>query len=208
MIRLDPCFGDTSCQCLVDGKPAPEATASAYADLLSYARSPECAVDEPWPPNYCCGFHGCQFAPTFVDVYYWPAEGANTSCLSIVGDSVNPWEHEATITTTTEYGDWYGRPLNWNRVGTYWGCEISSQVFTTAVMTSINGFTFKSSMYNPWGQDNPCVLTSSTIEAPASNSRVLSALNMRPRSLIQSVKSVGNTVSPHLAKVTLDGYTL
>lgn len=207
MIRLDPCFGDTSCQCLVDGKPAPEATASAYADLLSYVRSPKCVLDT-YTPSYCCGLHECHFQPTFVEVFYWPTEGADTSCLNIIGDSVNPWDYGATITTTTERGDWHGRPINWNRVGTYWGCEISSSVVTTAGMTSNNGLTFKSAMYNPWGQNNPCVQTSSTVEAPASNSGILSAYNMRPRSLAQPVNSIGNATITPLTQVTLDGHTL
>ena len=218
MIRLDVCFGDTSCKCVVNGKAIPEASELAYASLLSYARSPECsqaghnATGEEWH-GYCCGISNyCSFKPTFVDIYYWPSVDANTSCLSIIGDSVNPWDYGATTTTTTEYGDWHGRPDNWDRIGTYWGCESDSHVITTAVMTSVNGFTFKSSMYNPWGTDNPCLALSSVVETPVSNASdgipPLSTPAMRPRSLVNPLNSAGGTTNPPVVKVTLDGFTL
>ena len=206
-MRLDVCFGDTSCQCLINGKPAPEASASAYADMLSYARSPACAAAFGNSSGSCCGHFGCQFDPTVVEIYYWPAEDADTSCLSIIGDSVHPWDYGATLTTTTEPGDWHGRPRNWNPVGTYWGCEVDGQIVTTAVMTSVNGFTFKSSNYNPWGGDNPCVTTSFTTGTLALNSSVVPGYEMRARSLVKSAESARNVTVP-LTEVTLDGYTL
>ena len=208
MIRLDACFGDTSCQCLVDGEPIPEASASAYASLLSYVRSPGCGNGNRNNAPHCCGFRECFFHPTFVEIYYWPEEDADTSCLDIIGESVNPWDFGATLTTTTEYGPWHGRPPNWNRIGTYWGCKSNSWIITTAVMTSIHGFTFKSSMYNPWDRNNPCVATSATVEAHNSDISALTALKMRPRSLAQPMNLAANTTSSPLPKVTLDGYTL
>ncbi|KAG7009612.1 hypothetical protein G7Y79_00002g007270 [Physcia stellaris] len=166
---------------MLNGKTIPEASASAYADMLSYARSPACAAAFGNYSGSCCGLQECFFDPTYVEVYYWPAEDADTSCLSVIGDSVKPWDYGATLTTTTE-------------------------VITTAVMTSVNGFTFKSSVYNPWGQDNPCVTTSSTSETPVFNSSGVSEYKMRARSLVKPVDPAGNITVP-VNKVTLDGYT-
>lgn len=207
-MRLDVCFGDPSCQCLINGKAAPAASASSYAEMLSYARSPACAAAFGNSSGSCCGHFGCQFDPTFVEVYYWPVEDADTSCLSIIGDSVKPWDFGATFTTTTEAGDWHGRPRNWNPVGTYWGCVSDLQTITTAMMTSVNGFTFKASMYNPWGTDNPCVTTSSVAGSPVLNSSVAPAFKMRARSLVKSADPGSNITVPAVTEVTLDGYTL
>ena len=204
---MDVCFGDTSCQCVVDGKPAPAAIASSYASLLSYARSPKCTSGYDYVPGACCGHYDCQFQPTYVEIYYWPSEDADTSCLSIVGESIKPWEYGATLTTTTDRCDWHGCPPNFNRIGTYWGCEISSSIHKTATMTSINGFTFKSLMDDPWATDNPCVTISSTIGAPVFNSTA-PELKVRPRALAKSVDSIRNITNPAVATVTLDGFTL
>ena len=192
---------------MLNGKAIPEASASGYANMLSYARSPACAAAFGNYSGSCCGLQECFFDPTYVEVYYWPVEDADTSCLSVIGDSVKPWDYGATLTTTTEAGDWHGRPGNWNPVGTYWGCTSGLQVITTAVMTSVNGFTFKSSRYNPWGQDNPCVATSSTSEIPVLNNTVVSEYKMRARSLLRSADPGGNITVP-VTEVTLDGYTL
>lgn len=205
---IDVCLGDTSCQCIVDGKPAPEATAASYASLMSYLRSPKCTSGYDYPPSICCGQNACYFQPSYVEVYYWPVEDANTSCLSIVGDSVNPWDYGATLTTNTGRCYWRGCAANMHQVQTYWGCKISSIVYTTATMTSINGFTFKSSIFNPWDTDNPCLATSSTIGAYTSNSSSLPELEVRPRALVKRPDSIGNITSPTVATVTLDGFTL
>lgn len=42
----------------------------------------------------CCGT--CNIEAGNVDVYYWPAPNANQSCLSIIGDKVNPPDYGAT----------------------------------------------------------------------------------------------------------------
>ena len=42
----------------------------------------------------CCGT--CNIEAGNVDVYYWPAPNANKSCLSIIGNSVNPPDFGAT----------------------------------------------------------------------------------------------------------------
>ena len=42
----------------------------------------------------CCGI--CNIEAGNVDVYYWPGSNANESCLSIIGNSVNPPDYGAT----------------------------------------------------------------------------------------------------------------
>ena len=42
----------------------------------------------------CCGT--CNIEAGNVDVYYWPESNANESCLSIIGNSVNPPDYGAT----------------------------------------------------------------------------------------------------------------
>lgn len=53
----------------------------------------------------CCGCGGIY--ANNVDVYYWPEPDANTSCLSIVGNSAFPLTQGATS----------------NAAGMYWGCS-------------------------------------------------------------------------------------
>ena len=43
----------------------------------------------------CCGT--CDIEAGNVDVYYWPISHANTSCLGIIGNSVNAPDYGATI---------------------------------------------------------------------------------------------------------------
>ena len=83
-----------------------------------------------------------------VDVYYWPQPGADTSCLSIVGDAtMPPLQNATTITSLSGTG--------WTTV-TYWGCTPlpGADYLTTAQMATVDGSSFKSYRVNPWSQ--PC----------------------------------------------------
>lgn len=94
----------------------------------------------------CCG--GCEIDATTVDLYYWPELDANLSCLSIVGESVRPLDYGATTSIIPErYSD---------VTITYWGCESTSTVYTTAEITTIGSLTVKMSLMSPWSS-SPCV---------------------------------------------------
>ncbi len=91
----------------------------------------------------------CMVIVGTVDVYYWPEPGADTSCLSIIGNATMPLLQNATTTTTSlSYTGW--------TTVTYWGCipEPGASYLTTAQMTTVDGLPFKSYMVNPWSA--PC----------------------------------------------------
>jgi len=96
--------------------------------------------------GYCqCGIRGsCVIGGGNVDVYYWPSPHANTSCLSVVGNSV---EHDILAGATVHtYGS-----ASTDSV-TYWGYTTPGYdgVITTSVYTKINGVPFKYPNMNPW----------------------------------------------------------
>lgn len=108
----------------------------------------------------CCG--ACEFYAENVDVYYWPEPDANTSCLSIIGESVRPLTYGAT--TTTFIVD----PTS-SETTTYWGCEPTSTFYnpmvrenvtytpevTTAEITTIGSLVVKVPLIDPWSS-SPC----------------------------------------------------
>lgn len=63
-------------------------------------------------PGSCCG--KVRLEVRNVDIFYWPEAEANTSCLSIVGDAVNP----LALGATSKGG------------ATYWGCTAPSGPLT------------------------------------------------------------------------------
>ena len=119
----------------------------------------------------CCGV--CYIGAKNVDVYYWPEPGADKSCLSIIGDEVNP----VTDDTTTESGltywgctakdpttsvlapDWLGSTYIWTSSMTV------QSVITIAQMTNIGPITFKLSLHNPWSPP-VCLSTASSPQKP------------------------------------------
>ena len=127
----------------------PPDTSSLWSTLKSWMREPACkssfleyssAVHQPPAQDIvsdCCG--SCAIGGPNVDVYYWPSPGANTSCLNIIGTSVNPPTEGAT--TRGGYTYWGYTPIDAN---------IFTPVVTTMVYTSINGIYFKMPMSNPW----------------------------------------------------------
>ena len=80
----------------------------------------------------CCG--SCLIFAANVDLFYWPEPDPDTSCLSIIGDTVRPIDYGAT----TEVGT------------TYWGCTVSTRTTTTAHITTIGSLAVKVSDFSPW----------------------------------------------------------
>jgi hypothetical protein len=108
--------------------------------IKSWMRSPQCSsvadeYDEPVDvvdlDNPCddCAIGGIQHACCSnsilgignVDVYYWPEVGADTACLSIIGNVAFPIDHGAT--TESDINGW--------PISTYWGC-------TTQISTGLS----------------------------------------------------------------------
>lgn len=115
--------GSVESNCTQQNTPA---RYSEFARIKNWMRSPQCIASQsvyqkahPTPdtqgmqgekrayekrdnstqgPKYgggtCCGV--CNIEAGNVDVYYWPVPNANTSCLSIIGNSVNPPDFGAT----------------------------------------------------------------------------------------------------------------
>lgn len=63
----------------------------------------------------CCGNTIIE-APN-VDIYYWPKPGARISCLSVVGQSVNPLYYHATTGSGPAY----------------WGCTAKDPITSTLI---------------------------------------------------------------------------
>lgn len=199
-IAGNECFTNLTC----DYHPA--GRAEVYDQIKEWMHSPQCvssgiefgkmnSVTPPWEittssglPGSCCG--SCELGIGNVDVYYWPEPNADTSCLSIIGDSINPVDFGATTVTK-------GGP-------TYWGCTAKTpittvepemaegmdfpggdvfvqSIVTTAVIISHDGMNFKQSLFNPWSpQAHPlCIETSLT----SNYSGVSAASHTMPRSI-------------------------
>ena len=156
---------------------------SEWQDIKSWMRSSGCvSAQNEWTKEggqgdynissevtpSCCGL--CNVGAENVDLYYWPEPGVNTSCLSIVGASVNPIAYGAT---TGAVGD--------SEAGTYWACsakipatstytyagtnsadaETITSVYptiTTAAITTIGSLAVKVPLINPWAS-SPCIET-------------------------------------------------
>lgn len=80
----------------------------------------------------CCG--SCGIYPASVDLFYWPEPDSDTSCLSIIGDTVRPIDYGAT----TKGGM------------TYWGCTVSTRFLRTAHITRVGSLAVKVSDFSPW----------------------------------------------------------
>ncbi len=85
----------------------------------------------------------CELNGGIVDIYYWPEPGANTACLSIVGNN-----------TISPFPD---------ATEGYWGCTAASgsSLITTAMEIVTSTFTLKEPLVNPWSPQ-PCIKTLNT----------------------------------------------
>ena len=164
---------------MVNGTPAPAASTSSLASLVEFLRSPQClAVFND--TFFCCGQGSCSFGLIAVDVYYWPAANANTSCLSVVGTDKLPLDEGATTGEVTYNVD----------PNIYWAstevCRIdeapwtTTTAFTNAYLESFGGLTFKLHLTNPWDRNEKCTpLTSTGLGANAlTTNRTLMQISM------------------------------
>ena len=116
--------------CTLGDSDVPEVSRSAAAEMLSFGHSPNCRslwLDIGLGQEPCCG--ECAFEPTVVDLYYWPEQDVDDSCLSLVGNTVYPVDFRTSTTTASAAG-----------VVTYWGCinPLDKRFTTTAILTSIS----------------------------------------------------------------------
>ena len=158
-------------------------TLSEFSRIKDWMRTPQCRsagdkFGQGWESidlmETCCG--DPFISAENVDVYYWPEPGADTSCLSIIGDNVNPLTQGATTDST----------------GTYWACTAQNpttdileasyvgstyiwisamtvrSIITTAQMASVGPITFKQSLYNPWSPP-ACLSMASSSPKPAAS---------------------------------------
>ncbi len=119
----------------------------------------------------CCGV--CETNVDNVDIYYWPEPDVNTSCLSIIGDSVRPVTFGATKTvwsagtiTSTDFF-WSCTP----KPTTYYDTGLSRSVtdtdpINTAMIRTIGSLSVKVYLSDPWSP-SPC--TQSDVMSQGSN---------------------------------------
>ena len=180
----------------------PSERISEWQDIKSWMRSPSCvSAQKEWmetggKPDYinttgvqesCC--EGCVVGAQNVDIYYWPEPDVDTSCLSIVGSSVNPLTYGATTSGSS----------------TYWACSAKApatsvlpedpyydassgsstsvySMITTAQITTIASLTVKVPLLNPWSS-SPCIENESTPQGSNSSN---SSIDFRVRHAIQA----------------------
>ena len=151
---LSKFFGNTGVglshdACFHDSSNCSAAIQRVYGQVKEWMKSPQCGSSQnEWekgvrdPIDHCC--LKCDLEVGKVDIYYWPDPVADTSCLSVVGNSVNPVEYGATTV-----------PVSGGASLTVWVCTTKIQdsvmsTITTAMLTSQLGLTFKQQSYNPW----------------------------------------------------------
>ena len=132
---------------------------SQFQQIRDWMRSPQCwlsfqeydenhgqVLENSTGRHFCC--ETCRLSAEDVEIFYWPEENADTSCLSVVGDSLHPVDYGGTA-------DQYGH--------LYWGCTISDPIsgvatVTTANITTLGYLSIKQTVVNPWGPQ-PCPST-------------------------------------------------
>ena len=165
---------------------------SEWQKVKNWMRSPDCVSaqnerkkiggkvvsDIPAPlipsevgvPPSCCGV--CEVGAANVDLYYWPEPDVDTSCLDIIGTTVNPVGYGATTTARFD-GDTSSPNL------TFWACPAENpitlyalgtsdvhSIVTTASLSLIGSLEVKVPCFNPWAS-SPCIKTDTT--PPSSN---------------------------------------
>ena len=208
----------------IDGQPGwstepdcstllPPESSSMGSSMLRWMRDPEClsnydaykSLHTPnfpphtrnntsWGDEICCG--PCELKGLNVDIYYWPVPGVDTSCQSIIGTGLEPLHDGATTDTQ----------------GTvYWGYPLSStnsdgqSVIYTAMISTMNGITFKVPLVNPWTQSG-----SVTFPLPPITSRPdpTSQRALRPRAHSLVIAQNGSNISTPITTMVSDGFTL
>lgn len=137
----------------------------------------------------CCG--SCVTYAANVDLFYWPEPDSNTSCLSIIGDSVRPVDYGATI----------------EGAATYWGCTVSTITLTTAQITTIGSLTVKVSSFSPWSS-SPCDEDGAGSQSPNESSpSTYASVHRRAHSLIVPTPTTKVDGLP-ISTVVSGGFTL
>ena len=205
LLKRKKCFVNQTADC--DEWVAPEIL-NQFADLKDWMRTPECDKDNDdfnhggWP---CC--EHCQLRVENVDIFYWPEPDADTSCLSIVEDK-RPLDH--------------GMTANDGYPGGYWGCTLDPpsmsyftqtkpphetygstliSTLTTARMYTLNGITFKQSLFNPW--ESPHCPTQSW-EAPPQSAKYSSRPSLTP---FRIPHNITRSAGPVPSTLVSDGFT-
>lgn len=234
--------------CSISEERAPQSSKIAFEEMRAYARSPQCKSmyqRERCPPlsdsgtlnstcvenipnsGPCCG--DCVIQPAVVDVFYWPVEGADESCLSIVDDISSNRNLEASSytksvllklstehicgTSTTvvpyEYSNHYTR--------TYWGCTTSSTAMdgsikygylTTAVREDLGNVSYKHHIYDPWETTAPCINTSVNSITLGPQTASATVLQGRDLSNLNFISSAINESHPSNKVVVSNNFTL
>ena len=220
-------FYDCGQDALINAGALPEKSRSLVTQLLTYAQSPQCTsryrdIHCPqfsvssqsqcrasvFPASPCCG--ACWFEGTVVDLLYWPSEDSDTSCLSVIGNTVHPIDQEA-ITST------YLDPAN-NKVTSVvvYGCttmsrapngSISYEFENTASQLTIGTFRFKVDYWNPWKSHVSCVQSTGATAGSHYSHISAAPIRIRAHSLV-NVTRASNKVVEALSRVAVsDGYT-
>lgn len=196
---------------------APQASKSAVRQLMEFARSPKCTsmlsekdctgklqTDTDWctrreAESVCAG--SCAFRQAIVELLYWPLEGSDTSCLSIVGDN---YERDSNATV---YPDGY--------VG--WGCstlstaqngQINSGYLMTATQTYNGRFTYKQELLNPWNTTIPCVSSFSRSPETQTLPTDAPALKVRAHAIVNTTQLSMKQNNTSLRVAVSNGFTL
>jgi len=142
----------------------------------------------------CCG--NAIIEAQNVDIYYWPEPGANTSCLSVVGHSVNPLYYGATTDSGLAYWGCTARAPTTSMMISVLGSPGTEQIWTTltniqsiittARITEINSLTFKIPLVNPWSPPACIEVTSAMADSVTStqNSVAQKSVHARGHSLV------------------------
>ncbi|KAL6714998.1 hypothetical protein ACLMJK_007258 [Lecanora helva] len=149
------------------------------------------------PGDTCCG--NPIIEASNVDIYYWLQPGANTACLSTIGDNPDSngnslyeggttdsgtvyWgctaRHPKTTTSSTFVGDFY--------TGSVSVVTVVQSVITTEVITTVNSITFKAPVVNPWAPPDCLGVTSPSRSSNTSAqiSAASKAIEVRGHSLL------------------------
>ena len=210
-LMKNTCFFDSSPDC---SKRNPPGRISALNSVRDWMRSPQCLSEDPliqqmengndanvvqedlFLNQTCC--NDCEVKADQVDVYYWSHPDANTSCLSIIGDGNSDLAVGASTDTD----------------GVYWGCTSwsasqgqsgpgSAIIVKTATLTSVASMTFRSYLFNPWG-DSPCEDLSTSLSSNTNAS-------IHPRGISAPIYPRGHTlIAPNssVSTVVLGNATL
>ena len=221
---VDPTDGNCSAN-------SPPSRLTEFEKIKSWMRSRQCITgtslfetplgDPPFPlknstnsttnPGSCCGT--CYLDAGDVDVYYWPHSDANTSCLTIIGDSVKPLDYSATTTTyptltETYWGCTAKYPIPTIRHTDGGGVPVSSfltieSIITMARIATHGSLNFKQSLLNPWPP--PACVTKSS--AQSSVHAIPASIRARGHSLIIPSIITQNRGHP-VSTVVSGGFTL